>query len=109
MSEVQFWWVIAAAGLGTWLIRSSFLALLAGRKLPIAVEELLSYIPAATLAALVAPAMLVIDGQIALQADNLRLFAGMAAIAVGVWTRNLLAVLVAGMGGLWLLQGLFGA
>jgi branched-subunit amino acid transport protein len=104
MSEAEFWPVIAAIGFGTWLIRFSFLGLLAGRTLPRVVQELLGYIPAATLAALVAPAMLVADGQIALSADNLRLFAGLAAVVIGLWSRNVLVTLIGGMLTLWLLQ-----
>ncbi len=108
MSEAQFWLVIAIVAVGTWLIRSSFLVLLTGRRLPRALRELLGFIPAAALAALVAPALLMHGGELAVSAAEPRLFAGLAALAVGLWTRDLLAVLGVGMGALWLLRWLLG-
>jgi len=108
MSEAQFWPVIAIVALGTWLVRSSFLALLTGRRLPRPLQELLGFIPAAALAALVAPAILMHGGELAVSSAEPRLFAGLAALAVGLWRRDLLAVLGVGMGALWLLRWLLG-
>jgi branched-subunit amino acid transport protein len=99
------WLVILAAGVGTYAIRVSFIALF-GRldEVPDGVERALRFVPAAVLAALVVPQFVYTDGTLALSLDNLQLFAGAFAVAVAWRTENILATLVAGMGALWLLS-----
>lgn len=66
-------------------------------------EELLRFIPPAVLAALIAPALLIPQGTgIALGLDNPYLVGGIVALLVGLFWRNLFAVLGAGMGTFWL-------
>lgn len=90
------WVVVGAVGAGTYLIRASFL-LVAHRMphVPPAVRELLRMIPAAALAALVAPALLRVDG--AFQPWNPRLLAGLVALVVAWWTRSILATIAVGL------------
>lgn len=90
------WVVIGIVGAGTYLIRASFL-LVARRMpdLPPAVRELLRMIPAAALAALVAPTLLRVDG--ALEPWNPRLLAGLVALVVAWWTRSILATIAVGL------------
>ncbi|ODR82273.1 branched-chain amino acid ABC transporter permease [Haladaptatus sp. W1] len=99
------WLVILAAGVGTYAIRVSFIALF-GRldEIPEGVERALRFVPAAVLSALVVPQFVYADGSLALSPDNLRLFAGAFAVVVAWKTENILATIVAGMGALWLLS-----
>lgn len=97
------WLLLATIGLGTWLIRLSFLALL-GRveRVPPAVERVLSMIPAAVLAALVVPGITRTQGHLDL--GTARFFAGVLAAVVAWRTKNVLATIAVGMGVLWLLS-----
>ncbi|THF61479.1 AzlD domain-containing protein [Pseudothauera nasutitermitis] len=104
MSDLALFATLAGAGLATFLIRLSFIA--GERWLPRGdgLRAVLGYVPAAVLAALIAPELLVRDGTLYLAGDNLRLWAGLAAIGVALATRSVMATLAAGMAALWLLQ-----
>lgn len=95
--------VIAAGGLGTFLLRLSFIHLLAGRELSPALIRVLRYIPPATLAALILPWVLYTNGALDLSVGNHRLLALLLAALVGGYSRSVLLTLATGMGSLWLL------
>ncbi|WP_137283812.1 AzlD domain-containing protein [Halorussus salinisoli] len=98
------WLVIITAGVGTFLIRLSFIGLFGLLDdVPEGVERALRFVPAAVLAALVAPQLVLSDGSVALSPANPRLLAGALAVLVAWRTEDILATLVAGMAGLWLL------
>lgn len=90
------WTVIVLGGLATFLIRLSFL--LVARRLaavPAWATDLLRMIPAAALAALVAPALLRQDG--AFVPVGPEALAGALALGVAWWTRNMLLTIVVGL------------
>jgi branched-subunit amino acid transport protein len=96
------WLVILAAGVGTFLIRLSFIGLFGLLDdVPEGVERALRFVPAAVLAALVAPQLVYVDGAVSLA--NPRLLAGAVAAAVAWRTEDIAATLAAGMVALWLL------
>ncbi|UPV72832.1 AzlD domain-containing protein [Halorussus limi] len=106
--SVTLWLVILAAGVGTFLIRFSFIGLFGLLDdVPAVVERALRFVPAAVLAALVAPQLVVVDGSVALSSANPRLLAGALAALVAWRTEDVLATLVAGMASLWLLTFFF--
>ncbi len=94
MSDV--WLTIVVAGVGTYLLRASFLAF-ADRlvDLPPLVERVLRQIPPAVLAALVVPQLLRPEGSLDLWQPEL--LAGVVAAVVSWRTRNIAATLVVGM------------
>ncbi|WP_227355350.1 AzlD domain-containing protein [Haladaptatus salinisoli] len=99
------WLIILAAGVGTYLIRLSFIALFGlFDEVPERVERALRFVPAAVLSALVAPQLLYADGGVSLSPDNARLFAGALAALVAWRTEDILATLAVGMGAMWLLS-----
>ena len=99
------WVVLVVAGIGTYLTRLSFLAV-AGRfrDLSPRTERALSLIPPAVLASLVAPAVLVVDGDV--DPLNPRVLAAGAAAVVGYLTKNVIATLVVGIGVLMVVEAL---
>src|SRR6056297_3472890 len=101
---VTLWLVILAGGVGTYALRLSFVALF-GRldDVPAGVERALRFVPAAVLSALVVPQFVYADGALALSPANPELLAGALAAAVAWKTEDILATLVVGMAGLWLL------
>jgi len=101
---VTLWWVMMGAGLLTFAIRLSFIALEGRYQPPAWFVALLPFVPIAALTALVAPDLLLVAGQLHLGADNPRLWAGLVAVAVAAWSRNVLATIFAGFAVLWGLQ-----
>lgn len=101
------WPAIAVLAVGTYALRASFL-LGAGllSDLPPAVREALDLVPVAVLAGLVASALVVADGGLAV--GNARVLAGAVAAAVAWRTGSLLLTVAVGMGTLWALQWLPG-
>ncbi|MBC7870471.1 MAG: AzlD domain-containing protein [Chitinophagaceae bacterium] len=82
----------------TFGVRYPVLALVGRIELPEPVIRALRYVPPAVLTAIIVPAVLLRDGQIALTLDNAYLIGAIAAIGVAWRTRNLLWAIVLGMG-----------
>ncbi len=101
LSAPEIWALIAVIGLGTYLIRFSFLGLLAGRDIPGWALRLLRYTPVAVIPGLVAP-LVVWPAATGGTPDPARMIAAIATLAVGAWTRNLLAGILAGGAALYL-------
>ena len=97
MSETgRIWVVILVLGLGTYLIRFSFIGLVGDRKLPAWAIGLLRYVPVAVMPGLVAP--LVVWPQATGGApDPARLLAAAAALLIGALTRSVLGAIAGGM------------
>ena len=101
------WAVIAAAGVVTYGSRLCFVALFARRQMPWVIQQALRFVPAAVLAALVAPGLLLSpSGALDLSLGNARMIAAAAAGAVAFRTRSTSATVVCGMATLWLVQAL---
>lgn len=106
MSTMTLWMTILGVGIGTFLLRLSFIELWKWLRVPPLLMQALNYVPAAVLAALVLPALLRSGGVIDISFDNLRLYAGLTALAVAWYSRSMLLTLTTGMLALWVLQAL---
>jgi len=106
VSTPALWLTILGVGVGTYLLRLSFIEMWKWLRVPPLLMQALNYVPAAVLAALVLPALLRSGGSIDVSLDNLRLYAGLIALTVCWYTRNMLLTLGSGMSALWLLQAL---
>jgi branched-subunit amino acid transport protein len=94
-SSAEIWLIIVIMGVGTFLIRFSFLGLIGDREMPSFVLRLLRFTPVAVLPGMVAPLVLwpaATDGLL----DPVRLLAAIATVLVGIWTRNVLWAILAG-------------
>lgn len=100
------WIVILVLGIGTYLIRLSFLGLIGDRPLPPWALRLLRYVPVAVMPGLVAP-LTIWPAATGGQPDAARLTAAAVALLVGAITRNMLAAIGAGMAALYLGLWLF--
>jgi branched-subunit amino acid transport protein len=104
--ETTLWLVVLVAGVGTFALRYSFLAVFERTgSVPPGLRRALRYVPAAVLAALVAPA-LVLGGDAAGVAGltPLRVVAGLLAALVAWYTESVLWTIVSGMVALVVLQ-----
>jgi branched-subunit amino acid transport protein len=98
------WLVVVGVSLVTFALRASFLLGIDGiGELPPAVERVTPFVPAAVLAALVAPTLLLDGGRVALAPGNERLIAGLLAFGVAWYTENMLLTVTVGMAALGLL------
>jgi branched-subunit amino acid transport protein len=105
IDDTTFWIVAVSLGIGTFLIRFSFLGLLGGRKLPDWALLHLRYTGVAVFPALVTPLVLWPEATGG-DPDPVRIVAALAAFLVGL-KGSVVGAIVTGMGTLYLLQFLF--
>ena len=102
MSETaRIWTVILVLGVGTFLIRYSFIGLVGDRALPPWAPRLLRYVPVAVMPGLVAP-LVVWPQATGGEPDPARLLAAAAALGIGAATRSVLGAIFGGMAALYL-------
>ena len=104
MSVSAVWGVILALGVGTFLIRFSFLGLIGRKPLPEWALRHLRYTAVAVLPGLVAP-LVVWPAATAGEPEPARLLAAAATVAAGLWTRSVLGAMGAGALALYLALG----
>jgi len=100
----QFWFLIFALALGTWLMRALPIMLHGHVAHPPWLTRLLKHVPVAALTALVVPGALYLHQGDAYTFAPARTIASVAALVVAMRTRNIFATLVVGMGTLWVAQ-----
>ena len=108
MSTAYVWTIILILGIGTYLIRFSFLGLIGAKDLPEWVLRHLRYTAVAVLPGLVAPLVLwpaATGGEV----DPARLSAALVTFGLGILTRNVVAAILGGgitlFGMIWLSGG----
>ncbi|MDO5641280.1 MAG: AzlD domain-containing protein [Paracoccus sp. (in: a-proteobacteria)] len=94
-SSTEVWLIIILLGLGTFLMRYSFLGAIGNRPMPVWVLRMLRYTPVAVLPALAAP-LVVWPAATEGQTDPARLAAAGATMIVGYLSRSALAAIIAG-------------
>lgn len=102
----RYWPAVLGIGVGTFLIRFSFILIMDRLTLPEAAHRMLRFIPASVLPAIVVPAVLLPDGAGGPLAGSERILAALVAVAVAWKTRSILFTIASGMGALWALQAL---
>ena len=101
------WLIVIAIGVGTYLLRFSFIGVLGTRPMPMWAQRPLKYVAPAVLAALVLPAVVLVDGRADLAPlGNPRFLAAVAAGIVAWRLKNVAGVILVGMSLLWVLQAL---
>lgn len=99
----SFWIVTLVLGAATYAIRLSFLAWSQERTFSPRVKQFLAFVPVTVLPALIAPVVVFPDATGG-AFDPVRVLAALAALAVGLATRSVIAVIVIGIGILAVLQ-----
>lgn len=96
------WTAVLAIAVGTWAFRASFVFLFGYvDEVPPWVDRTLRFIPAAVIAAIIAPRLLLVDGALAVGPGNERLLAGAVAVVVAWYTEDIFATIAVGMLALW--------
>ena len=97
MSPFEFGLLVALLTLATFMTRSFFFLLRGATKMPDWLQHGLRYAPAAALAAILAPDLLLSGGAMVLPWMNFKLLAALAAGLFFVFTRHFLGTLIVGM------------
>lgn len=105
-SDATIWFIIAVMGVGTYLIRFSFLGLVGDRKMPDWLLRHLRYTPVAIIPGLIAP-LVVWPSATGGETDPVRLVAALATLGVAWWRKNMLWGAAAGAVALGVLEWLF--
>ena len=104
MSGTAPWVLILAMAATTFALRASFVVLQERVRVPAWLRRALVYVPAAVLAAIVAPAFVTLGGDVDAAGQVPRWAAGAVGALVALRTGNLVAVLAVGMATLWLVR-----
>lgn len=102
---VELWILIAALGIGTFMLRYAFFFIFGRYEVPEFVKEVLPFIPAAALSALVMPKVFASPVSAATLHDP-RVWAWSIAMVIAWKTRNVLYTIISGMAVLWGIQAL---
>jgi len=105
---VTLWLTICGMGLVTFAIRLVPILALDRMAIPIRLRRALRYVPPAVLSAIIFPELLLLENALDLSLGNERLLAGVLALLVAWFSKNILLTIAAGMAALWLFQWLLG-
>ena len=95
------WTLIIYCGLITFFTRFSIIALLKKEMFNDRIREILSYVPSAIFPAIIFPAIFLDNfGTIQLE-DNPKILAAIIAMCVGIYSRNIIATIFAGLASYW--------
>lgn len=109
----QFWgtpegWIaIAGLAIGTFLIRYSFIGFFAGKRLPPKFERALQLAVPAIFAAIVVPLVVMSQSHIDFSARWPHMIAAAVTAGVAWWRGGMMMPIIAGMGALYLIEGIF--
>ncbi len=101
---MTLWLTIIGMGLITYLLRLGPIELLERFPLSDELRRALRFVPAAVLSAIILPEVVQPAGVLDLSPGNERLLAGLVAVVVAWYTRNVLWTIGIGMVTLWLVQ-----
>ncbi len=103
MNDQTIWIVIFGIGIGSYLIRYSFIGIIGDRELPEWMLRHLRYVPVAVLPGLIAP-MIVWPSATNGNPDPSRLAAAAVALFIGATFKSILGAIFGGMTTLYLVQ-----
>ena len=103
----SLWFIIFALGIGSFMLRFSFLGLVGDRPLPTWALRYLRYTAVAIIPALIAP-MVALSNETNTGPEPVRLIAAIVTFSVGAWTRNVIFAICTGAMTLGLGLYLFG-
>ena len=95
------WFLIIYCGFITFLTRFSMIAILKKEMFNDRIREVLSYVPSAIFPAIIFPAIFLDNaGSIEIE-NNPKILAAIIAMAVGIFTRNIIATIFSGLASYW--------
>ena len=95
--------LIIIAGIITYLMRMTMIALVSKDMLGNKIKAVLEYVPSAVFPAIIFPAVFINDYGNFIEIDDPKIFGALIAIIVGYFSRNIIATILAGLISYWFL------
>lgn len=105
--SIDGWIAVAGLAIGTFLIRYSFIGLLAGKKLPLKFERALQFAVPAIFAAIVIPLVVMANGRVELSLRAPHLLAACVTGLVAWWRGGMMLPVLSGMATLYTFNAIF--
>ncbi len=101
------WLSIIFAGIITYLTRMTMIALVSRDMLGAKIKAVLAYVPSAVFPAIIFPGIFINDYGTFIEIDDPKIFGAIVAVAVGYFSRNVIATILSGLFSYWILIFLF--
>ena len=97
------WFSIIIAGILTYFMRMTMIALVDRDLLGDKIKVVLEYVPSAVFPAIIFPAIFINDYGVFIEIDDPKIFGAIVAIIVGYFSRNIIATILSGLISYWFL------
>ena len=97
------WLSIIVAGILTYFTRMTMVALVSRDMLGDKIKAVLAYVPSAVFPAIIFPGIFINDYGQFIEMDDPKIFAAIAAVIVGYFSKNIIATILAGLVSYWFL------
>ena len=97
------WFSIIIAGILTYLMRMTMIALVDRDLLGNKIKAVLEYVPSAVFPAIIFPAIFINDYGAFIKIDDPKIFGAIVAIIVGYFSKNIIATILSGLISYWFL------
>tara|TARA_B100001057_G_scaffold120861_1_gene119591 strand:- start:127 stop:444 length:318 start_codon:yes stop_codon:yes gene_type:complete len=97
------WLTIIIAGLLTYFMRMTMIALISRDMLGDRVKAVLEYVPSAVFPAIIFPAVFINDYGTFIPINDPKIFGALIAVIVGYFSKNIIATILAGLVSYWFL------
>ena len=97
------WFTIIIAGIITYFMRMTMVALVDRDLLGERVKEVLAYVPSAVFPAIIFPGIFINDFGTFIEINDPKIFGAIVAILVGYFSRNVIATILSGLFSYWII------
>ena len=97
------WFTIIIAGIITYFMRMTMVALVNSDLLGERVKAVLAYVPSAVFPAIIFPGIFINDYGTFIEMNDPKIFGAIAAILVGYFSRNVIATIISGLFSYWII------
>tara|TARA_Y100000768_G_scaffold354354_1_gene307278 strand:- start:581 stop:898 length:318 start_codon:yes stop_codon:yes gene_type:complete len=97
------WLSIIIAGILTYFMRMTMIALISRDMLGDRIKAVLEYVPSAVFPAIIFPAVFINDYGVFVEINDPKIFGAIVAVIVGYFSKNIIATILAGLVSYWLL------
>ncbi len=97
------WFTIIIAGIITYFMRMTMVALIDRDLLGERVKEVLAYVPSAVFPAIIFPGIFINDYGTFIEINDPKIFGAITAILFGYFSRNVIATILSGLSSYWVI------
>ena len=97
------WLSVIAAGILTYLTRTTMVTLVNKNILSSKIKQILGYVPAAVFPAIIFPGIFLNDTGFFISLDDPKIIAATLAIIIGYFTKNVIATILSGLISYWII------